>query len=170
MLQNREYVTITKDFALRAAEAFATLGTEQEPFNFVYVSGHGTTVTPGRTTSYFGRIKGETEVLLAEMMKTHKTLYPTSIRPCFIDYASHKAIHPYIPKQEAYKAFLTPLLGPPIRYVAKSYWSPTEPLGKFLTEMAMGKWNNNFDGSGIIKLGDFRILENAGFRRLAELD
>lgn len=170
MLHYREYVKITKDFALRAAESFATLGTEQEPFNFVYVSGHGTTFTPGRFTQYFARIKGETEILLGEMMKTNKTLYPTSIRPCFIDYASHRAIQPYIPKQEAYKSVLLPLVGPPIRYVAKSYWSPTEPLGKFLAEMAMGKWNKRFDGPGIIKLGDFRVIENAGFRRLAELD
>lgn len=92
------------------------------------------------------------------------------MRPCFIDFATHDAIKPYIPKQEAYKNVITPILGPPIRYLAKSYWSPTQQLGKFLTEMAMGKWESQFRGPGIEKIGDFSLVENVAFHRLSGLD
>ncbi|KAM0554945.1 hypothetical protein ACHAPJ_006681 [Fusarium lateritium] len=64
-----DYVTIHKDFPLTAANAFAQLSTksDDEPFRFVYVSGLGATTTPGFFTSFFGRIKGEAELALAEL-------------------------------------------------------------------------------------------------------
>jgi hypothetical protein len=37
----REYIRITHDFPLAAAQAFATLPTPGGRFNFVYVSGEG---------------------------------------------------------------------------------------------------------------------------------
>ncbi|KAF3768127.1 putative nucleoside-diphosphate-sugar epimerase [Cryphonectria parasitica EP155] len=168
-VSKEEYVKITKDFTLRAVEAFETLGTEEKPFHFVYVSGHGATIEPGRFAQTFALVKGETEVLLAGMHNRNKALLATSIRPCFIDFATHDAIKPYIPTQEMYKNIITPILGPPIRHLAKSYWSPTQRLGEFMTEMAMGKWDDRLEGPGIEKVGDFRILGNVGFRRLAGL-
>lgn len=50
----------------------------------------------------------------------------------------------------------------------KSKWSPTAPLGRFMTEMAMGKWDASFEGPGIAKVGAFPVLENIAFRRLAK--
>ena len=77
---SREYVKITKDYALRAAEAFRALGTPERPFNFVYVSGEGSTLTPGRFTPIFGRVKGETEKALAEM----RSAEPASFHACSV--------------------------------------------------------------------------------------
>lgn len=34
----------------------------------------------------------------------------------------------------------------------------------------MGKWDAQFEGVGVEKVGDFPVLENSAFRRLAGLD
>ncbi|KAI1643100.1 putative nucleoside-diphosphate-sugar epimerase [Daldinia loculata] len=164
-----EYVKITKDYTLAASEAFQKLGSEEEPFNFVYVSGTGATTQPGRFSAIFARVKGETELALAEMRRANPSFHASSIRPAFIDAASHDAIKPYIPvKTPLYKAAYA-LLGPPMRYGARSYWSPTQDLGRFLTEMAMGRYKDQFKAKDIQMEGEFPILENSAFRRLSGL-
>ncbi|KAF5242373.1 hypothetical protein FAUST_3384 [Fusarium austroamericanum] len=62
-----EYVTITRDFPVAAAEALSTLLPANEPFRFIYVSAYGATTTPGTFTSLFGRVKGEAERKLSEL-------------------------------------------------------------------------------------------------------
>ncbi|KAG7124996.1 Leucinostatins biosynthesis cluster protein T like [Verticillium longisporum] len=62
-----DYVTITKDYPLAAAKAFANLASADEPFRFVYVSAGGATQTPGFLTPYYGVVKGEAETLLSEL-------------------------------------------------------------------------------------------------------
>ncbi|KAI0134820.1 putative nucleoside-diphosphate-sugar epimerase [Daldinia grandis] len=164
-----EYVKITKDYTLAASEAFQKLGSEKEPFNFVYVSGTGATTQPGRFSAIFARVKGETELALADMRKRNPSFHASSIRPAFIDAADHDAIKPYIPVKTAlYKAAYA-LLGPPMRYGAKTYWSPTQDLGRFLTEMAMGRYKDQFKANDIQLEGEFPILENSAFRRLSGL-
>lgn len=167
-----EYVKVTKDYALRAAEAFQTLGSEEQPFNFVYVSGEGSTVEPGRFTPIFGRVKGETERALAEMRKTNPSFHASSIRPAFVDAAQHDAIKPYLPARGFAWNAMVAVVGPPIRSFYKGGWSPTLPLGRFMTEMAMGRWEGQMGAAGpsIEKIGEFPILGNAAFMRLAGLD
>ncbi|KAI0846720.1 putative nucleoside-diphosphate-sugar epimerase [Daldinia vernicosa] len=164
-----EYVKITKDYTLAASEAFQKLGSEEKPFNFVYVSGTGATTQPGRFSAIFARVKGETELALAEMRKANPSFHASSIRPAFIDSASHDAIKPYIPAKTPLYAAAYVLLGVPMRYVAKSYWSPTQDLGRFLTEMAMGRYKDQFKAKDIQLEGEFPILENSAFRRLSGL-
>lgn len=169
---SREYVKITKDFTLRAAEAFQALGSEEQPFNFVYVSGEGSTLEPGRFTPIFGRVKGETEKALAEMRRANPSFHASSIRPAFVDAAQHDAIKPYVPATGAAWSAMLAVVGPPIRCLAKGSWSPTLPMGRFMTEMAMGRWEDGMRAGGpaVEKIGEFPILGNAAFRRLAGLD
>ncbi|KAJ0115616.1 nucleoside-diphosphate-sugar epimerase [Diaporthe amygdali] len=169
---SREYIKITKDFTLRAAEAFQTLGSEEQPFNFVFVSGEGTTHNPGRFTPIFGRVKGETEKALAEMRKANPSFHASSIRPAFVDAAHHDAIKPYIPAQGLARDAMLAVLGPPVRAFLKGSWSPTLPMGRFMTEMAMGKFDTQMRAGGpaIEKIGEFPVLGNSAFRRLAGLD
>lgn len=159
---------ITKDFTLSAAEAFQTLGTEAQPFHFVCVSGEGATHHPGLFTPIYGRVKGETEIALAAMRSPE--FVPTSVRPGFVDWAGHESIKPYLPALPAWRAALTPILAPPIRAFYKAGWTPTEPMSSFMTEMAMGRWEGRFEGSGVEKVGEGTILGNVAFRRLAGLD
>ena len=53
-----DYEVITKDYALAAAKAFATLGSVDEKFVFCYLSGAGTDQREGKASSMFGRVKG----------------------------------------------------------------------------------------------------------------
>ncbi|KAI1405000.1 putative nucleoside-diphosphate-sugar epimerase [Hypoxylon fuscum] len=165
-----EYVKITRDYTLAASKAFQTLASEQEPFNFVYVSGAGATTEPSRFSAIFARTKGETELALAEMRKENVLFHASSVRPTFIDAAKHDAIKPYIPAPNViYRAFM-PVLGPTIRCFLPWAWSPTEDLGRFLGEMAMGRYKDKFKAKDIQNIGEFPILENTAFRRLSGLD
>ncbi|KAH8688288.1 hypothetical protein BGZ61DRAFT_453023 [Ilyonectria robusta] len=165
------YVKVTKDYALEAAKAFATLSTgEAEPFRFVYVSGAGATQTPGRFSPIFARVKGETEKALADLTASTPTLHVDSPRPAFVDAAHHKAIQPYIPDPGAVHNVSMFFLGPPIRALMKGMHSPTPMLGDFLTQLAMGKMDGRLEGTpGASKLGPSWIVENNGIRKLMGL-
>ncbi|KAI1775862.1 putative nucleoside-diphosphate-sugar epimerase [Hypoxylon cercidicola] len=170
-VSKEEYVKITKDYALAASKAFQTLASEQEPFNFVYVSGAGATTEPGRFSAIFARTKGETEVALAEMRKANPIFHASSIRAGFVDSARHDAIKPYIPVPNLMYRALLSILAPPIRCGFQWACSPTDELGRFLAEVAMGRYKSQFtQGKDIQMIGKFPILENTAFRRLAGLD
>jgi hypothetical protein len=174
-------VKITKTFALNAATAFQTLPSENaEPFNFVYVSGAGATTEPGRFSQIFARVKGETELALAEMRKANPMFHALSARPAAVDPSTHPAIKPYIPTPPLALRMMWPVLGPPIKAFYKGMHSPTEHLGRVLAELAMGRHDNTdqintarghggMDGKDVHMIGQFPILENTALRRLAGL-
>ncbi|ROW12813.1 hypothetical protein VMCG_00789 [Cytospora schulzeri] len=165
-----EYVKITKTFALEAAKAFQGLAPDGEPFNFVYVSGHGATTEPGIFTSLFARVKGEVEARLAEMRRADPGFHALSARPAAVDASAHDAIGPYIPTRPLIVRVMLPVLGPPIRTFCKGLHSPTEHLGRVLTELAMGRYEDRFvAGRDVQKIGEFSILENPVLRRFAGL-
>lgn len=106
------------------------------------------------------------------MRKANPSFHASSIRPAFVDAAQHDAIKPYIPALRPAMSVMQAVLGPPVRIFAKGSWSPTLPLGRFMTEMAMGRWDGEMKvgGPSIEKIGEFPILGNSAFRRLAGLD
>lgn len=168
----REYVKITKDYAVAAAQAFQGLASSDsggEPFNFVYVSGGGATTNPGRFTPLYARVKGETELALAELRKANPLqLHALSTRPAAVDPADHAALKPYAPTPPFPIGPARTVLGPFFKRCWPSFHSPTEELGRVLTELAMGKHTDQLTaGKDIEKLGEFPILENAALRRLA---
>lgn len=83
-----------------------------------------------------------------------------------MDPSAHTAIQPYIPSPGLALRLAEIALGPGIRYLYKSMHSPTQHLGSFLTEMAMGKMDTKLDGPGNFKLGGGWIVENKGMRRM----
>ncbi|KAF6790355.1 nucleoside-diphosphate-sugar epimerase [Colletotrichum sojae] len=171
-VSKEDYIKITKDYTLEAAKAFAALPSGDEPFRFVYVSGEGATQKPGMFSAIFARVKGETETLLSELRAADPRLRAESIRPAFVDCANHPAVKPYIPNPGAMYYGINLLLGPVIRATYQSFVSPTEVLGRFMTEMAMGKHDDGLaaGGKGVITLnGGSRVVENVGFRRMAGL-
>lgn len=162
---------ITKDYVLAAANAFSTLKPSNPPFRFIHVSGEGATQEPGKFSPIFARVKGEIESLLGEISAQHPdTFRADSVRPAFVDPAVHDAIKPYIPSNNGlmYKAGMA-LLGPGIRYLYQSMHSPTNRLGPFLTDMAMGKMDGKLQGPGVFKLGGGWVVENKGMRRMLGL-
>ncbi|KAI1383815.1 putative nucleoside-diphosphate-sugar epimerase [Hypoxylon trugodes] len=165
-VSKEEYVKITKDYALEASKAFQTLGSEQEPFNFVYVSGEGATTKPTRFSALFAQVKGQTELALADMRRQNPIFHASSVRPSFVDASNHDAIKPYLPNQVWQIKATIAVLGPVIKCGFPGYWSPTQDLGRFLTEVAMGRYKDQFKAKDIEMVGEFPIIANTAFRRL----
>lgn len=169
-VNKEDYVRITKDYAVEAANAFSTLAdNEEEPFRFVYVSGEGATQSQGRFSPIFARVKGETETALGEMSTKTSTLQADSVRPAFVDAAAHESIKKYLPNPGILQLGMVTVLGPPIKAFYRSFHSPTPVLGDFLTKMAMGKVDGQLEGPGAFRLGGAWIVENVGFRRVMGL-
>jgi hypothetical protein len=172
-----EYVKITRDYALAAARAFAAIprgdggdGKPEAPFRFVYVSGEGATQDPGRFSAIFARTKGETESKLGELTRELAgKLQADSVRPAFVDRQGHGAAEKYAPQPSAVIKALEVALAYPIRWVVKSGHSPTEPLGRFLTQMAMNQLDDKLEGPGAFKLGPSWVVRNTGIRRVVGL-
>ncbi|CAG8898559.1 unnamed protein product [Penicillium egyptiacum] len=167
-----QYVKITKDYALAAANAFSTIKPSNHPFRFIYVSGEGATQTPGRFSPIFARVKGKTENLLGTLSELKPSFRVDSVRPAFVDPVTHDAIKPYIPSSGVTGIVSNlglALLAPGIRCFMKSMHSPTEHLGSFLTEMAMGRYEAKLEGPGVFKLGGSYVVGNTGMRRILEL-
>ena len=157
----REYFEITHDYPLAAAKAFSTLHPDS-PFTFVYVSGEGATQTPGMFTPLFGRVKGQIESALLEFSKQTPNFKVYNVRPGGVDWTSHPEIHPFMPKQAVYKTVLMR----PLNVVYKSLMTPTQPMGRIFTELAMSK-GEPLQGSGIEMEG--YLVRNAAIRRMSGL-
>ncbi|KAL2816294.1 hypothetical protein BJX63DRAFT_430302 [Aspergillus granulosus] len=162
-VSKEEYIKITLDYPLAAAEAFAGLS---DSFNFVYVSGEGATQTPGRLTPFFGRIKGQTESALIALAKKYPSLKPYSVRPAYVDCANDPAVREHVmkrPDQQALmKKGLHTIFGPVMRGVFTKSHSPTQFLGKYLVELAKGD-GRPVEGEGVV--ADGWIVPNVVFRR-----
>ncbi|CAG7924875.1 unnamed protein product [Penicillium olsonii] len=168
-VSKEQYEKITKDFTLAAAKAFSTIKPPSAPFRFIHVSGEGATQNPGRFSPIFARVKGETESLLGKLSEENPHFRVDSVRPAFVDSAEHQAIKPYLPSaglaETVMKAGVA-LIAPGIRCFYKSMHSPTQHLGPFLTDMAMGRYEAKLQGPGVFKLGGGFVVENVGMRRI----
>lgn len=167
---HREFVKITKDYTLAGAKAFADLAPANEPFRFIYVSGLGATQIPGMFSAIFARVKGETETKLSEMRGANPRFAAESVRAAGVDATAHTAIHPFIPDPGMLYKVMNATLLPVMTTFMKGMHTPTEPLGRFLTEMAMGKHEAELKGKDVVTLdGGLRLVENGTFRRIMGL-
>ncbi|KAK0736183.1 hypothetical protein B0T21DRAFT_289559 [Apiosordaria backusii] len=175
-VNKEDYVTITKTYPLAFASAFQPgLQTANKPFNFVYVSGQGSTFKPGLFTPIFGKTKGETELALADIRKKNPLFQASTVRPGFVDWIEQdKKVTGYMPDMGVLKTGFGHLLHSVIGFAMRDNWSPTEPLGGFLTGLAMGKWSGELKGlqggEGQVLEGGFPVVENKFMRRVMGLD
>lgn len=157
---NRKYIEITKEYTLEAAKAFSTLH-PNSPFTFVFVSGEGATQTPGMFTALYGKVKGQTEVDLIRFHEDHTQFMVYNVRPGVVDWRHHPEIHNYVPSLPAYRSALMPALD-----WYKSMMTPTRPMSKIMTELAMSN-GAPLTGSDIGMNG--RLIPNIALRRLGGL-
>lgn len=113
-------------------------------------------------TPIFGRVKGQTETALLNFRKQNANFRAISVRPGGVDWTAHPEIHPFIPHQPAWKAAMIR----PINLVYKSMMTPTQPMGKVFTELAMSK-GEPLEGTGVGLEGT--LLTNIGIRRMSGL-
>ncbi|KAF1954026.1 hypothetical protein CC80DRAFT_595560 [Byssothecium circinans] len=156
-----EYFNITHDYPMAAAKAFATIHPEA-PFTFVHVSGEGATQTPGMFTPIYGRVKGQIEQALFDLGKANPMLKVYNVRPAVVDWRHHAEIHPFIPKLPLYRKTLIA----PIDAVYKSMITPTRPMGRVFTELAMQN-GEPLEGKDLMMEG--RLVPNIAIRRMAGL-
>ncbi|CAN9258600.1 unnamed protein product [Alternaria alternata] len=160
-VDKEKYIEITHDYTLEAAKAFSTLHPDS-PFTFVYVSGEGATQSPGMFTPLFGRVKGQIESALLQLHKDRPQFKAYNIRPAAVDWREHTEIHGFIPKQPYAKNVLFSA----INAVSKSWMTPTKPMGKIMTELAMSSGAPMHDSD----MGmEGRLISNIAFRRMAGL-
>jgi hypothetical protein len=113
-------------------------------------------------TSLYARVKGETESALFDLAKQNPMLKVYNIRPGGVDWTKHPEIHPFIPKQPWWKKTLIPALN--VGY--QSIMTPTQPMGRIMTELAMSK-GEPLQGSDIEMGGT--LITNAAIRRMSGL-
>ncbi|KAF8215830.1 hypothetical protein K438DRAFT_1799510 [Mycena galopus ATCC 62051] len=160
--KSKEYVRITYDYPLAAAKAFSTLS-ENNKFNFVYVSGEGADPTE-KTMTLFGKIKGRAEVALHALPSTpsYSALRVFNVRPGVVEPA---------PEDRHTKSALTragfAVLGSVLRVVVPSQVSPPNVLAKVLVEIVTGDGDPIPSGKGIED--DGRLVRCIGVRRLGGL-
>lgn len=162
-----EYVKITKDYTLAAASSFTALGEQgAAPFRFIFVSGEGATQDPGYFSAIFARTKGETESKLAAMAaEKPRALRADIVRPGFVDTLGHDAITPYIPDPGRLTKSMIAVVGMPIRTFYKGMHSPTEMLGGFFAQLAMGRLDGRLEGPGAFNLNGSWVVQSLGVRR-----
>lgn len=113
-------------------------------------------------TPIFGRVKGQIEMALLNFRKQNPNFKAYSVRPGGVDWTAHPEIQPFIPNQPAWKRALMR----PMNLVYKSVMTPTQPMGKVFTELAMSK-GEPLEGTGVELEGT--LLTNIGIRRLSGL-
>ncbi|KAI4233816.1 MAG: hypothetical protein LQ349_004167 [Xanthoria aureola] len=165
-----EYRTITYDYTLAAAKAFAPLN---PAFNFVYISGEGATRTPGRFTQLFARVKGEAETALLALRSEYPGLRIWNVRPAFIDESQN-------PLKDGPDIMLKKVFGralPLFRTVWPRGVTPAGPLAELLESCTLDTASKDdvkarVQGKGVtVEEGDTLgvLLTNTGIRRLAGL-
>ncbi|KAH0497593.1 hypothetical protein TgHK011_004887 [Trichoderma gracile] len=168
-VSKEEFVKVTKDFPLAGAEAFSSLAPNNGPFRFVFVSGQGSTQAPGRFASLYSKTKGEVEAALSQMRITNPRLLADAVGPGFVDGKDHAAIRPYLTSQGLLVDGSKMLLRKPIEVGAKWLHCPSEPLGRFLVGMALGKYESRLQ-AGDVEIetlnGGLRIIKNVALKQL----
>jgi hypothetical protein len=99
---------------------------------------------------------------LYNLAKATPNLKVYNIRPGGVDWTNHPEIHAFIPHQQWWKKAMIPGLN----VVYKGLMTPTKPMGRIMTELAM-KRGEELEGSGIEMEGT--LVTNEGFRRMAGL-
>jgi hypothetical protein len=163
-----DYVKITKDYTLAAADVFKDLNGEKG-VNFVYVSGEGATTSPGRFTPLFGKVKGETEAALLAIHNSHPQFRPYNARAGAVDPSGHKEVVEAgtWERKGAMLKIGDAVLLPAIKGLYKGMHSPTPELGRALVKLAMGDGAPVAAGTGVD--GEGRTLSNIALRRIVGL-
>ncbi|CAK1356748.1 hypothetical protein CB0940_12036 [Cercospora beticola] len=158
-INEADYIEITLQYPLAAAEAFSTLGPK---FNFVYISGEGVNAE-GPSKMMYSRVKGMAESLLLESMKACPRLRVYNVRPGAINTQGQYLAQRDVKLWDRFATGVSNLF----EVVYKGMVVPAPSLAKVLVDLAIGDGEPLAPGVGIE--GDGRMIRNNGLRRLAGL-
>jgi hypothetical protein len=131
------------------------------------VSGLLATQTPGPFTTLQARVKGETEILLSKQVT--QDFHIEAPRPGAVDPSGHTAILPFIP-DAGMLAKTARAVAIPVMSQFSGLYSPSEELGQYLMEMAMGRFDDRLDEEQAtvdvpLVEGGLRVVTNKAMRR-----
>jgi len=161
-VKKEQYISITHDYPLAAAKAFASLSSTGK-FNFVYVSGEGADNTE-KSMALFGKIKGRTEndLLALPTSPPYESLRVFNVRPGYVDPPNKDR-----PRSISQRVFIEGLIAPGLRAMMPSQVSPVAVLARVLVDIAVGDGSPLSTEAGIE--GDGRIVRNTAVRRMGGL-
>jgi hypothetical protein len=113
-------------------------------------------------TTTYERVKGQVEKSLFDFSRATPNFKFYTVRPAGVDWREHPEIHPFMPNQPLWKKVLIGSIGA----VHKPMITPTRPMGRIMTELAMSK-GEPLEGEDMQM--DGRAMPNVAFRRLAGL-
>ncbi|KAK8060115.1 nucleoside-diphosphate-sugar epimerase [Apiospora saccharicola] len=155
-----QYIRITKTYAEAAARAFASLPGPE--------SGDITSGEKRRHRQHHSaRIKGETELSLGSICRfsPSRHLKGYSVRIFYPDRTDHDAIKPYLAPRPLVHNLSEVIFGAPIRRFAPNLWAPTEKMGEFLVELAMGCHDDIAAADGQEIVDGLTLVSNADLRK-----
>lgn len=164
---SREYIRVTKEYTLAAARAFRRIPQDRrKPFRFIYVTGEDATNQPETLRPFFARVNAETILTLAEMRLSSPMFHASTVRPGLLGQPRNDTSHGHLTLLGADAPATDKLLLPSIRASINRGWHPPEPLGGFLTAMAVGRLDGALLRLGVKKIGRFPIVENTEIRQV----
>ncbi|KAI0824869.1 hypothetical protein BC628DRAFT_1321275 [Trametes gibbosa] len=138
-MSEEQYNELTYEYTMAAARALkdAGAGTSERPFRFVYISGEHADPT-GQSRQAWARIKGRVERELPELFQG-TNLKVHVYRPAYFfpskDYPEDRKNQRSLPLRT-----LDTIFGPVLSMVAPAINTPVEDLGRFVVELAKGRW------------------------------
>lgn len=88
-----------------------------------------------------------------------------SVRIFYPDRTNHDAIKPYLAPRPLVHTVSEVIFGAPIRRFAPNLWAPTEKMGEFLVELAMGRHDDIATANGQEKVDGLTLVSNADLRK-----
>ncbi|KAJ6475949.1 hypothetical protein C8R47DRAFT_1052224 [Mycena vitilis] len=149
-VSEKQYITITHDFPIAAAKAFADLSTTGR-FNFVHISGKGAE----SNTSLYGRTKARAEksLLSLSLEPLYSALRVLNVRPAYVDNAEYQP-RPGMVRKVVYYG-----LAPVLRKLAPGLVTPTPLLARVCVDLAVGD-GKPLEGADL-EAGGRTVLPNA---------
>lgn len=92
------------------------------------------------------------------------------MRPAFVDPKGQQTILPWIPRGSVIKRPGEIAFGSVTRGFFKGMHSPTASLGEFLAGLPLGAYDDKLKGEGVEMYGGSVLVNNAGFRRIIDLN
>ncbi|KAI0707543.1 hypothetical protein C8T65DRAFT_808914 [Cerioporus squamosus] len=138
-MSEEAYTELTYDFTLSAARALkeAGAGSPEKPFRFVFISGEGADPT-GKSGQMWAKVKGRVERELPELFEgTNMTAH--IYRPGYF-FPSKKYPEDRLNQRGTLMRVADVAMGPLLKTLTPSLYSPIEDLGRFAVEVAKGRW------------------------------
>ncbi|OJT15658.1 hypothetical protein TRAPUB_5486 [Trametes pubescens] len=154
-MSEEQYTELAYNYTLSAARALkeAGAGSEEKPFRFVYVSGEHADPT-GESRQAWARVKGRVERELPELFQgTHMKAY--ILRPGYF-FPSKAYPEDRLNQRSFTLRALDAVFGPVLGTLMPSSVVPTEELGRFMIELAKGRFP------------DQELFRNAEMRKLVK--